>query len=236
MGLFFRYYFQKKEIPVLSRQHFMIKWLFLLLGFLLILVFSHTVMIIQTYVLKDTLKFFTLNFLQILSGTGLVGLLISPFFFPGILYGLPRLPETITLPAPHEKKIKPLPEELTKIKPDFEVEYLLFIQTKTDACMKELKPFLQTDCNLAYLSKLTGIPVHHFAYYFREVKKQTFNDFRNEWRVNHAKDLIKQGKANELTLEAIGLLSGFSTRNTFFTSFKKFERVSPKVFLSQLTK
>jgi arylsulfatase len=34
----------------------------------------------------DIKIFYTLNVLQILSGIGLIGLLISPFFFPGILY------------------------------------------------------------------------------------------------------------------------------------------------------
>jgi AraC-like DNA-binding protein len=43
----------------------------------------------------------------------------------------------------------------------------------------------------------------------------------------HAKNLIKEGKNAELTLEAIGLLSGFSSRNTFFTAFKKAEGISP---------
>ncbi|MEI6436852.1 MAG: helix-turn-helix domain-containing protein, partial [Bacteroidota bacterium] len=88
---------------------------------------------------------------------------------------------------------------------------------------------------LAYLSKLIKIPAHHLAYYYREVKKQSFNDFRNVWRINHAKNLIKEGKANELTLEAIGQLSGFSSRNAFFTAFKKAEGTSPRAFANQYT-
>jgi YesN/AraC family two-component response regulator len=44
--------------------------------------------------------------------------------------------------------------------------------------------------------------VHNLAYYFREENKQTFSDYRNEWRVEHAKNLIREGKSNDLTLEA----------------------------------
>jgi AraC-like DNA-binding protein len=99
--------------------------------------------------------------------------------------------------------------------------------------MKECQPYLQQDCNLAYISKLTQVPVHHLAYYFRQERKQPFNDFRNEWRIGHAKTLISEGKTREMTLEAIGLLSGFSTRNTFFTSFKKVEGVAPSIFASK---
>ena len=99
--------------------------------------------------------------------------------------------------------------------------------------MEEDQPYLQADCNLAFLSKLLDLPVHHLAYYFREERKQYFNDFRNEYRVKHAKNLIRRGKAKEMTLEAIGLLSGFSNRKTFIASFKKVEGVTPGIFLSQ---
>lgn len=36
-----------------------------------------------------------------------------------------------------------------------------------------------------------------------------------------------------MTLEAIGMLSGFLTRNTFFTAFKKFEGISPGVYVEK---
>ena len=99
--------------------------------------------------------------------------------------------------------------------------------------MREEKPYLQPDCNLALLSKLINIPAHHLAYFFREVKNQPFTDFRNEWRVTHAKKLILEGKTKELTLEAIGLLSGFSTRNTFYTAFRKTEGSPPSAFVDK---
>lgn len=35
--------------------------------------------------------FYTMNALQILSAIGLIILLVSPFFFPEVIYGLPRL-------------------------------------------------------------------------------------------------------------------------------------------------
>jgi len=63
-----------------------------------------------------------------------------------------------------------------------------------------------------------------------------FTDFRNRWRVNHAKNLILEGKFNDLTLEAIGLLSGFTSRNTFLNAFKKAEGISPNAFLSEIKK
>jgi len=110
----------------------------------------------------------------------------------------------------------------------------MLIHDKTNLCMQELHPFLQPEFNLAQLSVLIHIPIHHLAFWFREVKKQSFIDFRNEWRVEHAKQLIREGKSDELTLEAIGLLSGFSARNTFLNAFKKVEGICPQKFLSNV--
>lgn len=164
------------------------------------------------------------------------------------MYGMPRIPnQGIEAPS---KKSERTQEQLMEIdsdqedtpvsqsekgtpKPLFENEYLQQIGGMLDNCMQELQPYLQNDCNLAYMAKLTGIPAHHLAYYFREEKGQPFNDYRNGWRIRHAKGLIAEGKARELTLEAIGLLSGFSTRNTFYTAFKKVEGVSPSAYTSK---
>ena len=232
-----RYSMQQKVSKVFARQYFMTKWLCLLLGFLLIMVVTHIWLIVRVFAMDFSELFFTLNILRILSVTGLMGLLISPFFFPSILYGLPRFPGSPTaLETQEGNPAMNDDEERRKNATHFETEYLLSIHQKADSCMKKDQPYLQPDFNLAHLSVHTQIPVHHLSYFFREEKKQHFNDYRNEWRINHAKTLIKKGKADEFTLETIGLLSGFSTRNTFLTTFKKVEGVSPGTFVSNLKK
>jgi AraC-like DNA-binding protein len=116
----------------------------------------------------------------------------------------------------------------------FESDYLNLAESLTEQCMEDFRPYLQQDFNMARLSVLVNIPVHHLAYYFREVKKTSFTDFRNRWRVEYAKKLILEGKSNDLTLEAIGMLSGFSSRNTFLNAFKKAEGISPSAYLSRV--
>jgi len=232
-GLFLHFLIKKKVSVVLSKQHFMKKWLFLFLGFLLILEITQMLLIIKAFEMHFSEMFFALNVFRILSVTGLIGLLISPILFPEILYGLPRVPESMT-----DMKGKKISETLQSGRKNinqysFEISYLHSIGHMTDHCMKEYKPYLQTDCNLTSISKHVNIPVHHLAYYFSQVKKQHFTDYRNEWRVNHAKALISKGKANEITLEAIGSLSGFSSRNAFITDFKKIEGVSPGAFAAR---
>jgi AraC-like DNA-binding protein len=234
---------------------FMPRWLAILLGSMLFLLVSHILLLFDFTTGKLNL-IFLLETLRVISVVSLTGLLISPFFFPGILYGLPRLPETGKIsgknrhePLPpthnipaainpaqettpvltlHVEKSKPAP-------PVFESEYIGLIDKRTEECMQEFQPYLQQDFNLAQLSVLLKIPAHHLAYYFREVKQMSFTDFRNRRRVEHAKKLIREGKSTDLTLEAIGILSGFSSRNTFLTAFKKAEGITPNDFRTQIT-
>ena len=102
--------------------------------------------------------------------------------------------------------------------------------------MNEYQPYLDHDFSMARLSVITGIPVHHLAYYFREIRKQGFSEYRNKWRIEHAKSLIANGEASGITLEAIGEMSGFSSRNTFLAAFKKKEGVPPKAFADLMNK
>lgn len=233
-GSLIRFSRGQNDLTVFRKQRFMLKWLITLLCFLLILVLSHSLQIIETFKEWNISVFTTLNLLQVISALGLGGLLLSPFFFPHILYGLPRIPNAV---VPDENEINA--EEPEPVKPKvsndkFEANYIDLISSKIEQCMSELKPYLQNDFNLAQLSPMINIPAHHLAWYFREVRQLSFTDFRNRWRVEHAKNLILEGKSADLTLEAIGFLSGFSSRNTFLNAFKKAEGISPNSFQTQV--
>jgi len=228
-GLFTFGLMKERRSQVLSNQHFMTRWIFVLLGFTLILIVSQCLLTVKTFALKDFNLLYTLNVLQIISEAGMIGLLISPFFFPAILYGLPRVP--LTDPALKLKEEEgQWSEDIKKLNHSYETDYLHLIGQKTEFTLKDNKPYLRNGFNMTQLSVMINVPEHHLTYYFREVKKQSFVDYRNEWRVNHAKNLIKKGLAAELTLEAIGKQSGFSNRNTFLSAFKKTEGISPSEF------
>ena len=230
--LFIRFLIKKDKILVFSHQKFMTKWLSVLLGFQFVLITCHLLMLMETFLFDYDNLFHTLNTLQFLSALAMAGLLISPFLFPGILYGLPRFPES-TMELQANTETRKISEDAKKLSPNFEADYMQLIELKAESCMKEQQPYLNTEFNLNQFSVLLQIPAHHVTYFFREVKKQSFSDFRNEFRVNHAKMLILEPKSANLTLEAIGLQSGFATRNTFFTAFKKTEGISPSAFAAR---
>lgn len=232
-GMIIQYRKERKTFVALSHQNYMIKWLLILFGFLFIFVISHLAILINTFIADQASIFYTFNTLKTISAVGLSGLLISPFFFPYILYGLPKVP----LPFREQNPFVPeaILQDPAKEKNShrkLESEYLQLIKDKMDEAMKELKPYLNPDCNQEFISRLISIPAHHIAYYCRSEIKESFNDYRNRWRVRYAKELILNGKTKSMTLEAIGLSSGFSTRQTFITAFKKYEGILPSVFAS----
>jgi len=172
-----------------------------------------------------------LNALRVLSGIGLGGMLVSLFFLPEILYGLPRISD------PDEDRRSggniPGSSDISKNHAfHLESQYLQSIGRKADHCMEKCQPYLNPGLNLPNFAVMIDVPVHHLAYYFREEKKISFQEYRNIWRINHAKKLILEGKTSHMTLEAIGLMSGFSNRNSFRIYFEKMEGISPHVFSS----
>ena len=88
----------------------------------------------------------------------------------------------------------------------------------------------------SWLISMHKRPYHHESLRklsFFDFLKYSYGDYRNQWRINHAKQLITEGKAHLQTIEAIGLQSGFVTRNTFLNAFKRLEGITPTDFASQ---
>lgn len=231
--LFINFILKKKSSAVFSNQHFMKKWLINLLGFTLVLVGCQIFLVVKSFEMHFSEMFFTFNILRVLSAAGLVGLLISPFFFPAILYGMPRIPTTVFSQKSNTGNTKEPEAASVRSRLNLESDYLHQIYHKAESFMKEQQPYLHAEFNLSQLSVHIQVPAHHLGYYFREIKKQTFTEYRNEWRINHAKKLIEEGNASKMTLEAIGMLSGFSSRNTFLADFKKIEGESPGSYASR---
>ncbi len=73
--------------------------------------------------------------------------------------------------------------------------------------------------NRTYLSKLIN-----------DVYGKNFNNFINEYRVSEAINIIKDGRFDNLTLEAIASKCGFNNKTTFNTFFKKITGITPSFF------
>lgn len=231
IGQCIRYIINKKISSVFSGQRFMKVWICLLLITVLVLVVSHILLIKQAFAMHFSELSFALNISRILSITGLIVLLVSPFFFPAILYGLPRVPGNAGKSNLNINKTDDRSGYLTKNNTHLESAYLISIGQKADVYMMKHKPYLKPDFNINKLAVEIDVPLHHLGYYLRLIKMQSFTDYRNSWRIEHAKTLMSEGKVSELTLEAIASLSGFSNRNSFRITFQKTEGITPSQFV-----
>jgi len=228
--LLVRYFRQAKDQSVIFGQKYMIKWLIVFQFFFFLLVTGRVLVMTRAIILDDPVLVYAASRVQLIASIGMTGLLISPFFFPEILYGLPRIPNHFSKKEIHgENQTRQIPKKPVV---SLESEYVQIIGQKLEQCMMEHQPYLQKEFNLTGLSVLIHIPVHHLAIYFREEREQSFNNYRNQWRIEYAKTLIRDGKAKELTLEAIGILSGFTNRNAFISAFKRFEGSTPGEYAS----
>jgi len=228
----------QKEIQISNYR-----WLLVLLIFTLLLAFIQIILVLVSVKGANIESYRTFNVFQVISGIALVGIISIPFFNPSVLYGLKQVSATEEPNYFNQQESGGHGQETIvdeKVSgnyvPLFDSDYLRSVDEAVLACMESEKLYLQEECNLGYFSKIVNLPQHHLLYYFREFRKQSFNEFRNSWRIKHAKLLIEENKDKMFTMEAIGKMSGFSSKNAFFVSFKKAEGNTPGNFAANRMK
>ena len=162
----------------------------------------------------------------------LTALNVMLFFFPNILYGLPRLDyelsSAVVLPGFSEPSFAK-----TKGSKDFEMSdsKLELISKKVNSYIID-KPYINPSFTVSLMSSQTGIPAHHISYYFNVYLKVDFTTWKNNLRIDYAIELINNGLADKLTLDAILRKVGFLSRSTFISAFKKRTGKTPSDYLS----
>jgi AraC-like DNA-binding protein len=177
-------------------------------------------------------------------------ILLSSFIFfnPILLFGIPRIKEL---------NINQFPPILENVEPNIKFDELIEINDQYENSAKielnedslkelqlakstikeirELQLYKDTQFSLTKASIHFSIPVHHISFVLNNQMKKSFPDIISEMRIEHAIALIESNTKKKYTLEAIGNMSGFHSRTTFYVSFKKHTGVSPLEF-SNLTK
>jgi AraC-like DNA-binding protein len=161
--------------------------------------------------------------------------------FPQILYGIPidrkllleegteivnsldklnELKQTTELSTESEKMDEPFSDMAKQI-----MDYL-----------QKQKPFLEADFSIDDLSHALNIQRHHLYYCMNKVMKVKFTELKRKLRIEHAKQLLKEGKNKTLSIEGIGSQSGFSSRSNFFSTFKSEVGMTPTEYLEETNK
>lgn len=88
---------------------------------------------------------------------------------------------------------------------------------------KEL--FLNPNFTLEEAAKELKVTKHLLSQYINEILGKSFSNLVKEYRVEKAKKLLETEKI--YTIESLGYNSGFSSKSTFFTAFKKTTGLTP---------
>jgi AraC-like DNA-binding protein len=166
-------------------------------------------------------------------------------FFPHILYGLPievrQEDRNASLIFNHaynehvtgvtESGISIPAERSENLSPRlFSDEYVEKIHAQLSKIIEE-RTYLKTDFRLNSITEDTGLPAHHLTYFFNNILKVSFSEWRNNLRIDHAKELIESGMGTSITLNGIAEICGFTTQSTFIRAFRQKTGKTPGEFI-----
>jgi len=93
------------------------------------------------------------------------------------------------------------------------------------------KVYLENDLSLPKLARSMNASCNETSYVINELYGDNFYNFINKYRVEEAKRLLLSDKYNQLNVLGIAYESGFNSKTTFNTTFKKQTGVSPTEFV-----
>ena len=228
-----RYFIKNLQINQELKDQFVLKWLKMFLIVISIyVVFVASSSIYNSNVIRsinDRSNYF-LTIPLIIVSLSIIILSAYILFNPILLYGLPKINfKTISDNQKSLSKFKSIEIQNEK---NEDSEYILAITIITEIKEKEL--YKNTDFSMAIASEYFSIPVHHISFIINKNIKKSFPDIICEFRIDHAIKLLKDNRNKKYTMEAIGNLSGFNSRTTFYVSFKKITGISPNEYLQNL--
>ncbi len=126
--------------------------------------------------------------------------------------------------------------EVSEAKPNLKrlnAEQVADLSARLFSLMENDKFFLTNDLNLAAVAEKLGVSIHETSFLINETTKDNFYNFINKYRVDEAKKLLASTKMDELNIVGIAFASGFSSKTTFNTTFKKMVGISPSQYSKQ---
>jgi AraC-like DNA-binding protein len=94
--------------------------------------------------------------------------------------------------------------------------------------------FLNSDLTLDELAERTNIPSRKLSQFINEHYEQSFFDFVNSYRIEEAKRILSGSKDPKLTVLEVMYQSGFNSKSSFNTLFKRKTGQTPSEFRKSL--
>lgn len=102
--------------------------------------------------------------------------------------------------------------------------------------MEGERPYLDSELNLLKLSEKLELSSHQLSYVLNEGFGENFFYFVNKYRVQKAKELLKNSAYDHLNMIAVGYDAGFNSKTAFNTTFKKMTGFTPTEYKNSCSK
>lgn len=107
------------------------------------------------------------------------------------------------------------------------------LHKKLSAHLKKSRCFTKTDLKLTDLASDLGVSSYVLSYLFSQYLQCSYYDFVNNYRVEEFKNAVVSGACKKYTLTALAERCGFSSRASFFRSFKKATGETPNEYIKR---
>lgn len=92
------------------------------------------------------------------------------------------------------------------------------------------KLYLNPSFSLTDLARRTGLSTHHLSQILNESFNQSFFEWISVYRINEAKQLLRDEEKSKYKIEEIAELVGYNSKSAFNTAFKKLTGQTPSQF------
>ena len=108
------------------------------------------------------------------------------------------------------------------------------LHKKLVAYVEKEKSYINPDLKMGDLASALDTSSHSLSYLLNQYLNQSYYDFINEYRVTQFKKMVADSQYSRYTLTALAELCGFSSRASFFRSFKKSTGVTPNEYIRSI--
>ena len=99
--------------------------------------------------------------------------------------------------------------------------------------IKSNKTYLDSGLTLKQLSDLLKTNQNYLPRAINGISGKSFLDFINTYRIKYAVELLRSKSFSKFTIEGIAKESGFQSKSAFYNYFKKYNGMSPMIFMEQ---
>lgn len=98
--------------------------------------------------------------------------------------------------------------------------------------MADEKPYLNPKLTLLNLSEMMDVSPNHLSQTINQYEKINFHDFVNQYRIDEF--ITRANSNNSFSILSNALDSGFNSKSSFNTVFKKFKDITPSKYIASL--